>query len=97
VTPCAIYTVHVDMRNVCFLVEPQNQGRRFISGFARKTTGTVFSDLTSKPVVTVSPGFASKPVVEGFFVWVSKLSRLWFIGCATKPTGARRRGTRVEM
>jgi hypothetical protein len=31
------------MRSVDFLIEPQNQGRRFVSG------------LTSKPVVTVSP------------------------------------------
>jgi hypothetical protein len=31
-------TVHVEMRSADFLVEPQNQGRRFIS---LKTTGTV--------------------------------------------------------
>jgi hypothetical protein len=38
VAPCAICTVHVEMRSTRFLVEPQNQGRRFIS------------DLTSKPL-----------------------------------------------
>jgi hypothetical protein len=32
VAPCAVYTVHVETRSVCFLVEPENQGRRFISG-----------------------------------------------------------------
>jgi hypothetical protein len=35
VAPCAIYIVHVKMRSMCFLVEPQNQGRRFVSGLAQ--------------------------------------------------------------
>jgi hypothetical protein len=42
--------------------------------FGVKTTGTVFSDLSSKLVATVSPGLASKSVVEGFSVWASKLA-----------------------
>jgi hypothetical protein len=29
VTLCAICTVHMEMRSVSFLVEPQNQGQRF--------------------------------------------------------------------
>jgi hypothetical protein len=29
VAPCAICTVHVETMSVGFLVEPQNQGRRF--------------------------------------------------------------------
>jgi hypothetical protein len=36
VAPCAICTVHVEMMSVGFLVEPQNQGRRFVSGLASK-------------------------------------------------------------
>jgi hypothetical protein len=36
-TLCVICTVHVETRSVCFLVEPQNQGRWFISGFASKS------------------------------------------------------------
>jgi hypothetical protein len=36
VTLCAVYTVHVEMRSTCFLVEPQNQGQRFVSGLASK-------------------------------------------------------------
>jgi hypothetical protein len=32
--------------------------------FGLKTTGMVFSDLASKLVVTVSPGLASKPLVD---------------------------------
>jgi DNA-binding transcriptional regulator of glucitol operon len=31
---CAVYTVHVETRNTSFLVEPQNKGRRFVSGLA---------------------------------------------------------------
>jgi hypothetical protein len=68
---------------VGFLVEPQNQGGRFVSGLASKPVATIFADLTSKSVVTVSPGLALKPVVgfllepqtkvvEGFPVWTSK-------------------------
>jgi hypothetical protein len=32
VAPCAVCTVHVETRSADFLVEPQNQGRRFVSG-----------------------------------------------------------------
>jgi hypothetical protein len=32
VTLCAVCTVHEEMRTTGFLVEPQNQGRRFDSG-----------------------------------------------------------------
>jgi hypothetical protein len=39
VAPCAVGTVHVEMRSVGFLVEPQNQGRRFVSGLASKPLG----------------------------------------------------------
>jgi hypothetical protein len=36
VAPCAVYTMHMEMRSAGFLVEPQNQGRRFVSGLASK-------------------------------------------------------------
>jgi hypothetical protein len=36
---CALYIVHVEMRSVGFLVEPQNQGRLFLSGLASKPLG----------------------------------------------------------
>jgi hypothetical protein len=39
VTPCAVCTVHVETRSANFLVEPQNQGRRFVSGLATKPLG----------------------------------------------------------
>jgi hypothetical protein len=31
VAPCAVCTMHVETRSASFLVEPQNQGRRFVS------------------------------------------------------------------
>jgi hypothetical protein len=36
---CAICTVQVKMRRAGFLVDPQNQGRRFVSGLASKLLG----------------------------------------------------------
>jgi hypothetical protein len=36
VASCAVYTVHVETRSVGFLVEPQNQGRQFVSSLASK-------------------------------------------------------------
>jgi hypothetical protein len=65
--PCADCTVHVETRSASFLVEPQKQGRWFVSGLASKPTATVFSSLASKLVVTVSSGLTSKPAV-GFLV-----------------------------
>jgi hypothetical protein len=70
VAPCAVYTWHVETRSAGFLVEPQNQGRQFVSGLdsklvatvssglASKSPATVFSSLASKLVATVSPGLA---------------------------------------
>jgi hypothetical protein len=39
VTLCAVCTVHVETRSTGFLIEPQNQGRRFVSGLASKPLG----------------------------------------------------------
>jgi hypothetical protein len=43
VTLRAVCIVHVETRSVCFLIESQNQGLKFVS------------DLTSKPLGQVSP------------------------------------------
>jgi hypothetical protein len=37
--PYVIYTVHVETRSADFLVEPQNQGRRFVNGLTSKPLG----------------------------------------------------------
>jgi hypothetical protein len=41
VTLCAVYTMHKETRSAGFLVEPQNQGRRFVSGLTSKPLGWV--------------------------------------------------------
>jgi hypothetical protein len=41
VTLCAVCTVHVETRSASFLIEPQNQGQRFVSGLASKPVATV--------------------------------------------------------
>jgi hypothetical protein len=48
VAPCAVCTVHVKMRNTCFLVEPQNHGRQFLSGLASKPLGRFLIGLDLK-------------------------------------------------
>jgi hypothetical protein len=40
--------VHMEMRSTGFLVEPQNQGRRFVSGLASKPLGWFLIDLGLK-------------------------------------------------
>jgi hypothetical protein len=39
VAQCAVCTWHVETRSAGFMVEPQNQGRRFVSGLASKPLG----------------------------------------------------------
>jgi hypothetical protein len=63
---CAICTVHVETRSTSFLVEPQNQGRRFVSGLASKPVAMFFYSFVSKSVATVSPSLASKLIAT---VW----------------------------
>jgi hypothetical protein len=55
---CAICTVHVETRSAGFLVEPQNQGQRFVSGFASKPLGRFVSSLASKPLGRFLPVWA---------------------------------------
>jgi hypothetical protein len=51
----AVCTVHVETRSVGFLVEPQNQHRRFVSGLTSKPLGWFVSGLASKPLGQFSP------------------------------------------
>jgi hypothetical protein len=39
VAPCAVCTMHMETRSKGFLVEPQNQCRRFVTGLASKPLG----------------------------------------------------------
>jgi hypothetical protein len=84
VTPCAVCTWHVETRSVGFLVEPQNQGRWFVSG------------LTSKPLGWFSPVWPQNWWQRFFPVWPqNRWSVSWlslktkvvqgFPVCASKP------------
>jgi hypothetical protein len=45
VMPCVVCTVDVKTRSMGFLVEPQNQGRQFVSGLVSKPLGRFVSGL----------------------------------------------------
>jgi hypothetical protein len=55
VTLCAVCTVHEEMMSACFLVQLQNQGRRFVSDLTSKPLGRFISGLASKPLGRFSP------------------------------------------
>jgi hypothetical protein len=48
VAPCAVCTVYVKTRSAGFLVEPQNEGRRFVSGLVSKPLGWFLIGLCFK-------------------------------------------------
>jgi hypothetical protein len=81
---CAVCTWHVETRSAGFLVEPQNQGRRFVSGLASKPVATVSSGLTLKPAAMVSGGLASKPAVTVFASLASKPVTMIFCSLTSK-------------
>jgi hypothetical protein len=75
----------VETRSAGFLVEPQNQGRAFVSGLASKPVAMVFSGLALKPTATVFAGLASKPVAPVFSSLASKLVATVNPGLASNP------------
>jgi hypothetical protein len=84
VAPCAVCTVHVEMRNVGFLVEPQNQGGGEFSGLSLKTGSFGLVIWVSKsPRQFLGLGFKTKQ---------TSVCRL-----RHKTDGGGRRGTRVEI
>jgi hypothetical protein len=76
VTLCAVCTVHVETRSASFLIEPQNQGQRFVSGLASKPVATVLR-LGLKIGTDGFSRFGLK-TGGGFLGWASK-SRWWRI------------------
>jgi hypothetical protein len=98
VASCAVSTVHVETRSASFLVEPQYQGRQFVSGLASKPLGR-FSPVwpqnqrrrflavwPPKSVAMVFTGLASKPVAMIFSCLASKLVAMVSPGLTSKPT-----------
>jgi hypothetical protein len=66
VAPYTVYTWHVEIRSAGFLVQPQNQGRRFVSG------------LASKPLRRFSPIWLQNRWRRFLAVWPQNLLR-WFL------------------
>jgi hypothetical protein len=96
VAPCVVCTVHVETRSAGFLVEHQNQGRRFVSGLASKPLRRFpsvwpqnrwrwFLVVCPQPAATVFSGLASKPVATVFSSLVSKLVVTVSPGLGSKP------------
>jgi hypothetical protein len=70
------------------LVEPQNQGLRFISGLASKPLGWFVSGLASKPLRQFVSGLTSKPLGRFSPVWPqNRLRRFLRFGLKTSGEG----------
>jgi hypothetical protein len=85
VTLCAVCTMHVETRSAGFLVEPQNQSRRFVSGLVSKPLGWFVNGLASKPMAMIFSGLASKPVVMVLSFLASKPVVMISPGLTSKP------------
>jgi hypothetical protein len=79
---CAVCTVHVEMRSAGFLVEPQNQGRRFVSGLASKPLGR-FSPVWPQNWWLGFPDLDLKTGSSGLVIYASK-SPPQFLGLSLK-------------
>jgi hypothetical protein len=86
VAMCAVCTVHVEMRSTGFLVEPQNQGRRFESGLGSKPLGQ-FSLFWPQNRWLRFLGLGLKIGSSGLVIWASKSPR-WFLGLGLKTKHA---------
>jgi hypothetical protein len=71
VTPCAVCTVHMETRKAGFLDDPQNQGRRFVSGLASKPLGR-FSLVWPQDWWLGFPGLGLKTGSSSLVNWASK-------------------------
>jgi hypothetical protein len=85
VTPCAICTVYVETRSAGFLVEPQNQGGRFVSGLTSKSFGRFVSGLTLKPLERFSQ-FGLKTDDKDFSRFGLKIGGGFFFVLTSKST-----------
>jgi hypothetical protein len=69
VTSYALCTINKEMRSAGFLVEPQNQGQRFVSGLASKPLGWLVSGLAPKSLERFVSGSTLKPLLRFLPVW----------------------------
>jgi hypothetical protein len=75
VTPCVVCTWHVETRSVGFLVEPQNQGRRFVSGLASKPLGRFLAVWPQNQLRQFSPVWPQNRWRRFLAVWPQNLLR----------------------
>jgi hypothetical protein len=86
---CAVCTVHVESTSAGFLVETQNQGRRFVSDLASKPLGrflwfglkTCGNGFLVEPQNQGGEGFLGldlKTASYGLVIWASKAQRRFF-------------------
>jgi hypothetical protein len=68
------------------VVWPQNHWDGFLL-FGLKISGDGFSRFEPQNWQSWFGDLGLKITVTVFFVWASKPSRFWFVGCASKPTG----------
>jgi hypothetical protein len=57
-----VCTMHEEMKNTCFLVEPQKQGRCFVSGLPSKSLGLFLPVWPQNWWLRFISGLASKPM-----------------------------------
>jgi hypothetical protein len=69
VASCAICTWHVKTRSAGFVVEPQNQGRWFVSGLASKPLERFLAVWPQNLLRRLVSGLASKPLERFSLVW----------------------------
>jgi hypothetical protein len=84
VASCAVCTWHIQTRSAGFLVEPQNQGRQFVSSLASKLLGRFLIGWASKLMATVCEWFGLKTTQMVFTDLASKLVAMVFTGLASK-------------
>jgi hypothetical protein len=78
----SICAVHVETRSTCFLIEPQNQDRRFVSGLTSKPLGQ-FSPVCHQNRWLSFSGLGLKTGSSGLVFWALKSSRR-FLGLGLK-------------
>jgi hypothetical protein len=84
VAMCAVCTVHIETRSAGFLVEPQIQGRQFVSGLISKPLGRFLSGLVSKLLGRFLPVWPQNQWY-GFPRFDLKTGGDNFLGLASKP------------
>jgi hypothetical protein len=104
---CVVCTMHMMIMSTGFLVEPQNQGQRFVSGLTSKPLGR-FSPLWPQNLCLIFSSLGLKTGSSGLLIWASKSPRRFFgLDLKTKQAsvcrlhhktdGGGRRGTRVKI